>query len=600
MIGKLLDGRYKILQLLGSGGFSQTYLAQDTRRPGSPTCVVKQLKPNTSNPNSLQISRRLFRSEAETLERLGNHGQIPRLLAYFEEEQDFYLVQEYIEGHLLTTELKPEAPLDEQKVIELLKDVLGILAFVHDQGVIHRDVKPDNLIRRWEDNRLVLVDFGAVKKIWNRGTADQANATSVGTIIGTPGYMATEQGRGKPRPSSDIYALGMIAIQALTGRLPMELTEDSTTGDVVWKPYANISPGLAAIIDRMTCYHFKDRFQTAGQALAALEQHAMGLPPDLSQVGLGEAEAPSKREETFYGQPLPFLQSQAPASSAQTPPPEAPPRREETYAGGQPLVAPTPALATPPPRRPVPEPARPTTAVAPPAERPSRLPVLAGVGAVAVIAVGALALFVLRPQAAPPDPAPAPPATTATSVTPPSPASTATAPSAEVKPSSVVIPEAKPPAATVRPTLQPNPAKSVATVKPAVQTNTARPIVPPAVPQRPPTATATAKPNKPSAPVAPRPTTATKPKPVETTAERQPSRPRPVAAAVKPPTPRPVLPPSTAALRPATTTTRTGGTPPVPAIKPAAAPLRPAAGPLSGEASPLPGGFKPAARPVDP
>jgi serine/threonine protein kinase len=284
MIGRLLDGRYKILQVLGSGGFSETYLAQDTRRPGSPTCVVKLLKPNTNNPNSLQISRRLFQSEAETLERLGNHGQIPRLLAYFEEDQEFYLVQEYIKGNLLSTEFTPETPYSEAQTIQLLRDVLLTLAFVHEQGVIHRDVKPDNLIRRWEDDKLVLVDFGAVKKIWNRNAAQNQVA---GTIIGTPGYMATEQGRGKPRPSSDIYALGMVAVQAITGITPMSLQEDSETGETVWQQYAKASPGLVAIIDKMIRYHFRDRFQSAKDVLAALDQltnAAPGFMPNLNAI----------------------------------------------------------------------------------------------------------------------------------------------------------------------------------------------------------------------------------------------------------------------------------------------------------------------------
>ncbi|WP_347566282.1 protein kinase [Scytonema sp. UIC 10036] len=165
MIGRLLDQRYLVVELLGMGGFGHTYIAQDTRRPGNPVCVVKHLKPATDDLEFLQVARRLFRREAETLEKLGNHDQIPRLLAYFEEQQEFFLVQEYIEGHQLATELPLGQRWDESQTIHLLQEVLPILEFLHDNEVIHRDIKPQNIIRRHSDNRLVLVDFGAVKQI---------------------------------------------------------------------------------------------------------------------------------------------------------------------------------------------------------------------------------------------------------------------------------------------------------------------------------------------------------------------------------------------------------------------------------------------------
>ena len=162
-IGKILDGRYKIIDVLGSGGFGQTFIAQDLRAPGQPRCVVKQLQPVSNNPQVFHLSRRLFNKEAETLERL-NHKQIPQLLAYFEEAQEFYLVQELIEGHSLRYELLPK-PSSELKVLLIVKELLEILDFIHEWGVIHRDIKPSNIIRRHSDQRLVLIDFGAVKEI---------------------------------------------------------------------------------------------------------------------------------------------------------------------------------------------------------------------------------------------------------------------------------------------------------------------------------------------------------------------------------------------------------------------------------------------------
>jgi serine/threonine-protein kinase len=271
MLGKLLDRRYEVTQVLGAGGFGRTYLAQDTRRPGNPTCVVKQLKPISNDPNFLETARRLFNSEAETLEQLGNHDQIPRLLAYFEEDQEFYLVQEFIGGHTLTQELQPGQRWEERQVIGLLQEVLSILDFVHHHGVIHRDIKPDNLIRRDSDQKLVLVDFGAVKQIRTQFAATQGRASNT-VAVGTPGYMASEQALGQPRPSSDIYALGIIGIQALTGLMPISFQEDLSTGEILWQHLVSVSRGFAEVLTKMVRYHFKDRYQSAAEALQALEQ----------------------------------------------------------------------------------------------------------------------------------------------------------------------------------------------------------------------------------------------------------------------------------------------------------------------------------------
>ncbi|HBB30997.1 MAG TPA: serine/threonine protein kinase [Cyanobacteria bacterium UBA8803] len=269
MIGRLLDQRYQVVEVLGQGGFGHTYIAQDTHRPGNPTCVVKHLKPATSDPECLQTARRLFNSEAETLEKLGHHDQIPRLLAYFEENEEFYLVQEFIAGHPLTKELPAGQRWSYSQVIQLLQEVLSILEFVHGNGVIHRDLKPDNLIRRQQDNKLVLVDFGAVKQVQMQSImAHEGLAETV--AIGTPGYMPSEQGQGRPRPCSDIYALGIIGIQAVTGLNPRQLLEDSATGEIIWRQYAQISEELAAILTKMVRHYFKHRYQTATEVLQAL------------------------------------------------------------------------------------------------------------------------------------------------------------------------------------------------------------------------------------------------------------------------------------------------------------------------------------------
>jgi serine/threonine protein kinase len=182
MLGTMLRGRYKIVRKLGQGGFGETYLAEDMDLPRNPHCVVKQFKPQFTNPQALQQAMRLFDMEADVLYRLGNHEQIPRLLAHFEENQEFYLVQEYVQGDDLSTELKPGQQWSQEKVIAFLWDILKILEFVHQQNVIHRDIKPANLIRRAADGKLFLIDFGAVKEISTLMANNQGRTVAVGTV----------------------------------------------------------------------------------------------------------------------------------------------------------------------------------------------------------------------------------------------------------------------------------------------------------------------------------------------------------------------------------------------------------------------------------
>ncbi|MDE5082800.1 MAG: protein kinase, partial [Trichodesmium sp. St18_bin1] len=268
--GQILRNHYKIIKSLGTGGFGDTYLAQDLDLPGNPKCVVKHLKPKSLDPIVLSIARKLFEREAETLYKLGRDSdQIPRLFAHFQEGREFYLVQEYIEGQDISRELTPGKKLSESETIALVKGILEALTVAHHNNIIHRDIKPQNLMRRRSDNQIVLIDFGAVKEI-SVLTTNQKGATTLTVAVGTLGYMPSEQNCGKPKLSSDIYAVGMVGIKALTGKDPESFPTDQNTGNIIWRNEAQVSKYLADILDKMVHQYFPQRYDNATEALKAL------------------------------------------------------------------------------------------------------------------------------------------------------------------------------------------------------------------------------------------------------------------------------------------------------------------------------------------
>jgi eukaryotic-like serine/threonine-protein kinase len=274
---KPLGGRYRIINQLGVGGFGRTFLAEDLHLPGHPCCVVKQLKPQIRSDDTLQMARRCFNTEAQVLYQLGIHDRIPRLLAHFEDNQEFYLAQEFIEGLPLTKELMEGKCWTENQVLFFLKEVLEVLAFVHQRQVIHRDLKPSNLIRRAYDRRIVLIDFGAVKQVGTQAIELESGMTNLTISIGTQGYMPNEQLAGKPRFSSDIYAVGILGIQALTGIHPRHLGED-LRGEIAWHQHApELNPAFIQVLDQMVRYDFRERYPTAIEVLEALEPIPMPI-----------------------------------------------------------------------------------------------------------------------------------------------------------------------------------------------------------------------------------------------------------------------------------------------------------------------------------
>ncbi|WP_016950745.1 serine/threonine-protein kinase [Anabaena sp. PCC 7108] len=272
MTQTLLNNRYQVIQVLGAGGFGETFLAEDTHMPSLRRCVIKQLKPISNDPQTYQIIQDRFKREAATLEHLGEASdQIPKLYAYFPENGQFYLVQEWIQGQTLTQMVEAKGYIAETTVREILLSLLSVLDYVHSKGIIHRDIKPDNIILRSHDNKPVLIDFGAVKETI-RTVINPSGQPLQSLVIGTPGYMPSEQAIGRPVYATDIYSLALTAIYLLTGKQPQELETHPQTGQILWQQYAaGISPEMVKILTQAIEPRPSDRYSTASKMLYALK-----------------------------------------------------------------------------------------------------------------------------------------------------------------------------------------------------------------------------------------------------------------------------------------------------------------------------------------
>ena len=304
----LVNNRYRVVRELGKGGFGATFLVEDTQLPSGKRCVLKELMPIENNEETYRLIKQRFEREAVILEELGNVSlQIPTLYAYFGENSKFYLVQEYVEGETIAQRVMSQGVMTDAAVREWLSGILPVLACVHEKRIIHRDIKPDNVILRSRDHKPVLIDFGAVRE--TMGTQINVNGKSTQSIvIGTPGFMPSEQAAGRAVFGSDLYSLGLTAIYALTGKIPQELPTDPMTGEVQWRSYApSVSAGLASVIDRAIAPGIHARFQTSAQMLDALlvtEMPAVMLGTVLSQpYGVQTRPPVSEAQKTIVAAP---------------------------------------------------------------------------------------------------------------------------------------------------------------------------------------------------------------------------------------------------------------------------------------------------------
>ncbi len=261
----LLRDRYRAISVIAQGGFGKTFLAVDEDKPSKSRCIIKQFYPQAQGTSNLQKAAKLFAQEAERLEQLGKHPQIPELLAYFIQDNQQYLVQELIEGQNLAEILATKGAFTEIQIRDLLTQLLPVLDFIHTNKIIHRDIKPTNIIRQ-SDGRLVLVDFGAAK------LTKETTLMTTGTTIGSPEYVAPEQAMGRAVFASDIYSLGVTCIHLVTNVSPFELFEPSEEG-WAWRQYLAQNPmsyDLARILDKMSATTTKKRYGSAKEVLQQL------------------------------------------------------------------------------------------------------------------------------------------------------------------------------------------------------------------------------------------------------------------------------------------------------------------------------------------
>jgi serine/threonine protein kinase len=289
----LLQQRYRILNMIGEGGFGRTYLATDRARASAADrtesdefCEIQEFIPTSQIPGAITKAKEFFKQQAILLYQL-QHPQVPRFWATFEEQGRLFLVLDYIEGktygQLLEERRDEGQAFSETDVWQLLLQVVPALGYIHSKGVIHREISPDNIICRSRDRLPVLSDFGVVKEF-----ADKLHANSDTSIYsGKPYYAPSEQfTRGKLSPSSDFYALAVTAIVLLTGKEPSALfIGDRMNWD--WRKWTQISDGFADVLQRMLNPDPNERYQAAIeiyrdlQALVMPDNEPVAAPPPL-------------------------------------------------------------------------------------------------------------------------------------------------------------------------------------------------------------------------------------------------------------------------------------------------------------------------------
>jgi serine/threonine-protein kinase len=312
----ILYARYRAIKKIGQGGFGTTFVGIDLISSENSLCVIKQLRPDTDDGHSFTMALDLFKREAKTLGRI-NHPQIPKLLNYFYENQQFYLIQELIQGEDLQKEVKKNGVFLENGVKYFLAEMLPILQYIHSQKVIHRDIKPANIIRRQQDGKLMLIDFGAVKDRVNTQLVKTDGDTALTKFsVGTKGYASPEQLALRPVYASDIYGLGATCLYLLTGQSPQYFEYDSKTGHLLWEKKVSISPGLTKIFNKMLELDLRKRYQLPEEVIKDLD--IIPFEQSLSQSLLTKTTAVKKPRTATSSPNAQFTNSQFTSNTSAT------------------------------------------------------------------------------------------------------------------------------------------------------------------------------------------------------------------------------------------------------------------------------------------
>jgi serine/threonine protein kinase, bacterial len=314
----LVRNRYRVTKSLGQGGFGATFVAIDVSLPGEPICVIKQLRPSNNHEKFLRMARELFEREARTLGKIGNHPQIPRLLDFFEERRNFYLVQEYVSGHTIHQEVKQMGLFKEEKIRDFLIEILPVITYIHSQQVIHRDIKPANILRRDQDEKLVLIDFGAVKNYVAQLETQEGVEQASNTVfaVGTSGYAPPEQLAMRPIFASDIYALGVTCVYLMTGKSPKDIEYNPSTGEMMWQKHVQLSKHTTQVLSKMLEVSVRYRYQSAEEVQRAL---ANTSAVEIRANPVAQSIVNSPRNPTPIGQAqLPGLPNNPNAPTAST------------------------------------------------------------------------------------------------------------------------------------------------------------------------------------------------------------------------------------------------------------------------------------------
>lgn len=262
---RLLKERFLPLRPFHQGSFGRTFVAVDHRSQPAQSCLIKQFFVRNPQREDVQKSLELFHREAQWLKLLGHHPQIPGLLGHFEQEGHQYTVQELILGRDLSVILRRQGYFPEQEVQSLLMSLLPVLEFLHCQKIVHRDVKSENLIRRDADQAIVLVDFGAAKKL------SLDSLFRGGTLIGSQGYAAPEQVLGHATFCSDLYSLGVTCVELLTAQNP-KTWPSQLEALQSWRSHLKqpVSSSLLDIVDKLLHPDPNQRYQQAVEVLQDL------------------------------------------------------------------------------------------------------------------------------------------------------------------------------------------------------------------------------------------------------------------------------------------------------------------------------------------